>query len=315
MADEDPIAVVVVLPGTADERTVPVRDRLFVGRQLLGIDDEHRLLLDDETVSRDHLEIRIDADHDEAIVVDRSTNGTRLNGARIERAEPVPLRPGDRLTVGEHQLEFRSDRLFGGRGGTSRRTTPRVSAQTMALVVGDIVGYSTISQREDSTVVLASLDSLYSGLRRLLAEHGGTLNAYAGDALFAVWEGDPATETIPAAVEFALAANEYVDRTAPELALRSPDGGPISMGWAVVIGPVAVSALTHSQVAVIGDTTNLAFRLSGLAARSELPDVIVTEEVRAAITDGYRLSGPFEVPTKGREGLVTVYGVTRQPTS
>ena len=184
----------------------------------------------------------------------------------------------------------------------------------MALVVGDIVGYSTISQREDSTTVLASLDSLYSGLRRLLAEHGGTLNAYAGDALFAVWEAEPATETIPAAVEFALTANEYVHQVAPELTLRSPDGGPIRMGWAVVIGPVAVSALTHSQVAVIGDTTNLAFRLSGVAARSELPDVIVTEEVRDAIIDEYRLSGPFEVATKGREGLVTVYGVTRQPT-
>jgi adenylate cyclase len=311
VAYNDPMAVVVIMPGTPDERVVPVRDRLFVGRLLLGIDDEHRLLLDDETVSRDHLEIHVDAEVDEATVVDRSTNGTRLNGVRIERAEPVALRPGDRLTVGEHQLEFRSDRLFGGGGGTGRRTTPRVSNPTMALVVGDIVGYSTISQHEDSTVVLASLDSLYAGLRRLLAEHGGTLNSYAGDALFAVWEADPPPAAAPAGVEFALAASEHVDRVAPELALRSPDGGPIRMGWAVVLGPVAVSALTHSQVAVIGDTTNLAFRLSGLAARSDLPDVIVTEKVRDAVNDRYRWSGPFEVQTKGREGDVPVYGVSR----
>jgi len=79
----------------------------------------------------------------------------------------------------------------------------------------------------------------------------------------------------------------------------------------VVLGPVAVSALTHSQVAVIGDTTNLAFRLSGLAARSNLPDVIVTEQVRDAVNDRYRWSGPFEVQTKGREGDVPVYGVSR----
>ena len=148
----------------------------------------------------------------------------------------------------------------------------------------------------------------------MLAEQGGTLSAYAGDALFAVWEADPPAAAVPAAVEFALAASEHLDHVAPELALRSPDGGPIRMGWAVVLGPVAVSALTHSHVAVIGDTTNLAFRLSGLAGRSELPDVIVTDEVREAIPHNYRLSGPIEVRTKGREGLVPVYGVSRPTT-
>ena len=40
----EPAAVIVVEPGTPAERTVPVTDRLFVGRECVGIDDAHRLV-------------------------------------------------------------------------------------------------------------------------------------------------------------------------------------------------------------------------------------------------------------------------------
>jgi adenylate cyclase len=309
VTDRDAAAVLVVEPGSDDERAVTVSDRLVVGRECAGIDEAHRLLIRDDTVSRHHLEIRLDPAEDRAAVIDLSTNGTRLNGIRIERAIPVPLRPGDRLVVGTTNLEFRSER-FQNSGRTDRGRTSRfVSTTSMALVVGDIVGYSTISEQSDSTLILDALESLWEGLRALLVEHRGTLNAYAGDALFAVWEAEPADEGVARAVEFARAAHRHVVEHAPTLTLRNLDGTPLRMGWAVVLGPVAVSTLTQAQPAVIGDTTNLAFRLSGVAAREGFPDIVITDAVLAALGDTFPSHGPFTVQVKGRSGSVELFGI------
>lgn len=301
-------AVLVLDPGTPGERTVPIPERLFVGRECAGIDDDHRLVLSDETVSRQHLEIRLDHEEDRAVVLDMSTNGTRINGVRIERAVPVPVRPGDRLQVGETLLEFRSERFFSAGQTDRRRTTRYVSNTSMVLVVGDLVGYSTISEVTDSSIVLNSLDVLWDGLRRLLMEHGGTLNSYAGDALFAVWESEPIEHAAAHAVDFVRAANRHVVETAPTLPLRTLEGTPVQMGWAVVLGPVAVSTLTRAQPAVIGDTTNLAFRLSGRAARDGLPGILVNAPVREVLGDRYEWGEPHTVTVKGRSGSVVVFG-------
>ena len=165
------------------------------------------------------------------MVIDMSTNGTRVNGVRIERAVPIPIRPGDRLQVGETQsCEFRSDRFLTAGQTDRRRTTRYVSQTSMVLVVGDLVGYSTISEVTDSSVVLDSLEVLWGGLRRLLMEHGGTLNSYAGDALFAVWEADPVDHAAAArAVDSRGAAHRHVRETAPQLPLRRPTG--TRSGW------------------------------------------------------------------------------------
>ncbi len=298
--------VIVVQPGTPGERTVPLSERLFVGRECAGIDDAHRLVLSDDTVSRQHLEIRLDHDEDRAVVLDMSTNGTRVNGTRIERAVPIPIRPGDRLQVGGTVLEFRSDRFFSA-GQTDRgRTTPYVSNTSMVLVVGDLVGYSTISEVTDSSVMLSSLEVLWDGLR--LMEYGGTLNSYAGDALFAVWESDAVEHAAAHARDFVRDANRHVIETAPTLPLRTADGAPVRMGWAVVLGKVAVSTLTHAQPAVIGDTTNLAFRLSGRAARDGLPEILVNAPAREVLGDRYVWTDPHTVTVKGRTGEVVVFG-------
>jgi len=302
-------AVVVVEPGTDDERVVPVTDRLVVGRECAGIEEHRRLLVLDDTVSRHHFEIRLDLTEDRAVLVDLSTNGTRINGVRIERAVPIPLRTGDQILVGGTRLEFRSGRFLSS-GVTDRRRTSRfVSTPSMALVVGDIIGYSTISEHADSSVVLDALEDLWEGLKGLLVRHQGTLNAYAGDALFAVWDADPPADGPALAVAFARAADRYVREQAPALALHNIDGSPVQMGWAVVVGPVAVSTLTQSQPAVIGDTTNLAFRLSGLAGRDDLPAVLVTDAVRHALGDAYTYEGPVTVQVKGRSSSVDVYGI------
>ena len=80
------------------------------------------------------------------------------------------------------------------------------------------------------------------------------------------------------------------------------------MGWAVVLGPVAVSTLTRAQPAVIGDTTNLAFRLSADGRRTGSPRSSSTRRpARSSATVHW--GEPHTVTVKGRSGEVVVFGI------
>lgn len=82
-----------------NKRSYPLsKDVITVGR--LETSD---VALADSGVSRQHAEIRREGD--EWVVVDvGSTNGTLVNGKQMQRHR---LKPGDRMTFGETEIEFR----------------------------------------------------------------------------------------------------------------------------------------------------------------------------------------------------------------
>lgn len=308
-ADPAAQAFLVISPGGVGQQPVPILDRLFVGRKCSGIDQDHRVLIEDSTASRVHFEIRLDPARNQAYIVDTSTNGTFVNGQRLRRATPQPIRPGDRINVGESAFEFRSEQYSGTADDDPSSTQAQISSSMLLMVVGDITNYSSISQVVNSELIASSLKVLYAQLTSVLMTHRGTLSFYAGDALYAIWEVARISDANELAVDFALAANRLVDEVAPGLPLRGPDRGPVQMGWGVVKGRAAMITLPHSEVSVVGDATNLAFRLSGLAGREGRAPVIVAQSAREAVTDLYRWGTPESLPTKGRTGQETVYPV------
>jgi adenylate cyclase len=310
-------AVLVLGPGGPGERPVPVHGWLAVGRECAGVDEWHRLLIDDPAVSRTHLELRLDLDLDQAWLTDLSTNGTRLNGQRIARSVPVRIRPGDRVRLGPAELQFRSGRFAAEGPGPDAHAKPmtlrEVTVVEMVMVVGDIVGFSTIAESTGDRILLENIDRLYAGLRQILVRHGGTLSNYVGDAFFATWEVAAVPDAALAATAFAIEAAETVRRIAAGLDLRDPGGGPVRMGWGIACGPAAVSLLTGMLVTVLGDATNVAFRLSGLAGRDGQPDVLVTDAVHRATAAGFAFTAPSTVQVKGRKQAVEVRGANRAP--
>jgi adenylate cyclase len=304
----EPPAYLVVNDG-GSERQVPIFDQLFVGRECAGISEKRRLVLPDPEVSRTHLEIRLDIVADQAFVIDTSSNGTSLNGVRLERAVLLPIKPGDEIRIGDVALTFRSQGFTTVQAIDPRRTQARIGRAAMVMVVGDIVNYSTISQVTDEQVMAHSLHTLWNQIGAVLQAHQGTLNHYAGDALFAVWELVRFPDAASRAIDFALAANSLVDSLGPELPLRGPDGLPIHMGWGVVQGMAALAAMTRSVDAVIGDATNVAFRLSGLAGRQGRAAVLVTSGIRNAVAAQFTWGTSESVEIKGRNGMETVFPV------
>lgn len=304
---EEAPAVLVVAPQSDHERLVTIHDRLVVGRECAGVDERRRLVLEGSDVSRHHCEIRLDIEHDRASVVDLSTNGTKLNNVRVERAVAVPLRSGDRIAVGSFEMLFLSNRFAQTRPTDPRRTERKIALQELVLVVGDIVNYSSLSEHTPSEVVYRGLEQVYRPLRSLLDEHRGTFVHYQGDAFFAYWEDDSTPNAACRAVEFALAAASMVSTIAPELPISNVDGAPIEMGWAVVAGEGVVSSLTGTPITVLGDTTNVAFRLAGMAARDGRAAVVASAPVVVAAGGRCETSEPLDVEVRGRVGRETVY--------
>jgi adenylate cyclase len=311
-----PPAALVIAAVRAEKHSTPVYDWLMVGRECPGVDERHRLLIDDPAVSRTHLELRLDFELDQAWLTDHSTNGTRLNGRRIERSVPVSIKPGDRVRLGQAELQFRSPRFtaMAGRvpgGAKGRQTLREVAVMDMVMVVGDIVGFSTIAENTGDLVLLEAVDRLYAELRQILSRHHGTLSNYVGDAFFATWEVAAVPDAARAAVAFAVEAAETVPRIAAGLDLRDPGGRPLRMGWGVASGTAAVSQLTGMLVTVLGDATNVAFRLSAIAGREGRAGVLVTQAVHRATSEGFAFTPPSAIQVKGRTQAVEVLGASR----
>ena len=302
----EPLAYLVVSGEGGAELNVPIFDQLFVGRECAGISEARRLVIDDPEVSSTHFEIRLDVVGDQAFVVDTSSNGTLLNGARLERAVPLRIRPGDEIRVGDRALIFRSPRFTAVPTTAAGRTRARFEQAEMVMLVGDIVNYSTISQVTDEAVMARSLHTLWQQLGSVLRAHHGTLSYFAGDALFAVWQIARFPNAAELAIDFALAADRFVEQFGAGLPLRGPDGAPIRMGWGVVRGMAALAAMTRSTDAVIGDSANVAFRLAGLAGRGGRAAVLVASDVQRTVGGRFVWGEGERVEIKGRHGTEVV---------
>jgi adenylate cyclase len=309
-APAEPLGHLVLhAPGERTQRSVPIYDQLFVGRECAGISDRRRLVLTDKHVSRNHFEIRLIADLDVAVVIDTSTNGTSLNGMPLARAVAAPITPGDRITVGELTMTFSSDRFSAVDRRVPTLTQAEISQSDMVMVVGDVVEFSTISEMTDSRVLAESMATLWSRLDEILREHRGTLSNYAGDAIYAVWDAQAQTDAHASAVDFALTAHRAVEALGSTLALRDSAGAPIRMGWSVVHGSAAQAAMSRSAAAILGDSTNLAFRLASIAGRAGRSPVLVAGRVHDAVKQLYLWGVADEVTVKGRRTRETIYPV------
>ena len=210
-------------------------------------------------------------------------------------------------------------RLFaGGREGaltTVRRTVRRYFSPDLAelllrdphraelggevaavtILFADLGSYSTYAEKRSPAEVVAMLNAYFGIALPAIHEFGGTPVQLAGDAVMAVF-GAPKLEPHHAS-RACRAALAILERTEP--LATGPRAGP-RFHIGVNSGPALVGNIgsdEYRNFTAIGDTTNLAARLQGIA---EPGAVVIGPATAADLDDRFKLSSLGPVHVKGR---------------
>lgn len=300
-------------------RELEVLDKAFVGRTCAGVDPSRAIVLNDPNVSRDHLVI-VRTAHG-TTVRDMSRNGTWVNGVRMTQGAERPLENGDVIRLGQVELTVTIDPPQDAEPAEDDADQTMTSWTTVSPVyqhvtnlVADLRGFTSLSETLGSDQMYAVMNSVFRTFSDLVEAHRGTIKDYAGDAIYAFWEHGlmPNAEKARLACTAALAQLAALPRIAAELAVTIPEASQLRVGWGVTTGMVTVSQYGSraADLAVLGDSTNLAFRISGLANKDLPAPIVVDEQTKALIDGGYQLASLGQHTIKGKRQPVPLFGIT-----
>lgn len=171
----------------------------------------------------------------------------------------------------------------------------------------DISGYTAMSSTMSPMEVIQLLNAYFPPMAQIVFRHEGTLEKYIGDALLAVWgapfaHDDDAERAVRAAADMQVAMAEL---TASE---ALPPGLAIHIG--VNTGIVAagnIGSEHYLQYATIGDATNVASRICGVATDGQ---IVIDARTAERLTPGAFQLTPLEpVRVKGKAEPLTLFRV------
>lgn len=296
------------------EHRQPVIDKIFIGRGCKGLTRERCLLVQDAVVSRDHAVISRNGAVLE--MIDLSKNGTWLNDVRLTPGALVHLKDNDTILIGDMSIrvsypETESQGDSGSDWNDATTITPTLTAVTH--LVADVRNFSTLTQAYDSNRAYAIMNEIIRDFSRIIHRFKGTIKDYAGDAVFAFWPhtGQASSRTALLACKAAQEQAKAIDRMRSEAAIHGSDIPPVRMGWGISTGSATISHYgdRSSDLAVVGDATNLAFRLSGLANKSLPADIVICRKTADMVKEMLPLKDLGLVQTKGRVGQEHVFGI------
>jgi class 3 adenylate cyclase len=215
-----------------------------------------------------------------------------LDNAALYRTTDDVLRTYMSPSVADAVLH---DPVKAGLGGETRVVT---------VLMADLAGFTPWSERHSPAEVMSMLNTQYEAVVPLIFDAGGTVTQFVGDAVMAVFNAPLEVNGHPhVATAVAVAINQ-----------RSADIARTHGGWpefrcGVHTGPALIGNVGGSvrTFTAIGDTTNVAARLQGLA---EAGQVVVGAETAAALRPPLVAHPLGAMTVKGRQQAVDAFLVT-----
>ncbi len=239
----------------------------------LGRGSENDIPLSDKCASRNHAMLQIVGDKNYFLIDLGSRNGSFVNGRRV--TIPVSLKNGDRITLGETNLEFYCPEVMTAPDtGISQNEETDAAATAMlhkrrliTVLVVDIRDFTKLTQQMDEHILSEAIGTWFRRAGEIIDRHGSWVDKYIGDAVMTVWIHD--TEKSSDAVstqemlkvyralyELYEMSNELNQQF--ELPFQLRVGAGLNTGYAMV-GQMGTSQ--HPDYTALGDTVNAAFRL------------------------------------------------------
>jgi class 3 adenylate cyclase len=178
----------------------------------------------------------------------------------------------------------------------------------VTVLLSDIRGFSTIAEDADPTRLVAQLSEHRAEMCTPIMAAGGTVMAFLGDAVMAVF-GAPFPQPDHAAR--ALATARAMHAVQDELNRRWLAAGlpPFPLGIGLSTGEVAAALLGSEErleYTVIGDTVNLAQRLQQWAGPGQ---IVLSEPTWAALDTHVEADHLPPAQVKGRSAAVGAYRI------
>ncbi|MEO5634688.1 adenylate/guanylate cyclase domain-containing protein [Gaiella sp.] len=161
------------------------------------------------------------------------------------------------------------------------------------VLFADLVGSTELASSQDPERTRSLLNRFYDAMAAEIADAGGTVEKFVGDAVMAAF-GAPAAQEDHA--ERALHAALSMQRRLEEMF-----GGALSLRIGVNTGDVVVGQPREGSSFVTGDAVNVAARLEQAAEPGE---ILVGKRTAAAVGGAFELGEPSTVAAKGKAGGV-----------
>jgi class 3 adenylate cyclase len=178
--------------------------------------------------------------------------------------------------------------------------------RVVTVLMSDLRGYTRFAERGDPAMVMDVLNGFLGQMTDIIIEHGGTINEFIGDAIFAVF-GAPLEHADHAerAAACALAMQRAMAGINREHAAH---GRPqFEMGIGVNTGEAVVGNIGSEQrakYAIVGSAVNVAARVEGATVGGQ---VFITEATYDRIRDIAEVTGPIPLDAKGLSEPLALY--------
>jgi len=184
------------------------------------------------------------------------------------------------------------------------------------VMFSDLRGFTSMAESLAPDEVIEVLNQYLSEMSASIMNYGGTLVAYMGDGIMAVF-GAPIEQTDHAGRAVA-AAEEMLTVRLPRFNEWIRARG-LSEGFEIGIGINSGSVMSGQvgserrvEYTAVGDTTNTAARLEGMT-KGTPHQVYIAESTRASLADGSRLIFVDEYPVRGRSAGIRVWTLGQRP--
>jgi len=289
-------------------------DKIFIGRSCKGVDPQKRILVRNAQVSRDHAVI---SRRGKALKIkDMSKNGTWINGIRLAAGSSCDLADQDTISLGgvSFQVFASTDvSIVRDRAVLTDGTMVTPTEVVVTNVVADVRGFSAFSQAHASSDVYALMKEIFDAFNIIVYKFKGTIKDYAGDAVYAFWDHHvaPIKKQALLACQAAIEQTQAIDQIRTNLSGKNTAADNLQMGWGLTTGKVTLShyGSRATDLALVGDCTNLAFRLSGMANKDLSEKIVICSQTAELVRDELVLKDLGAVSIRGRKGKEHVFAL------
>src|SRR5438093_8188421 len=239
--------------------------------------------------------------------------GQRLGGpagapAAVPAATAAPAAPPERFASPEsYTPKHLAEKILTSKGALEGER------KSVTVMFSDVSGFTAMSEKLDPQEVHAIMDRAFEVILTEVHRYEGTINQFLGDGVMALFGAPIAHEDH---AHRALCAALAIQRELKPLAddVRRMHGVEFQMRMGINTGLVVVGAIgkdLRMDYTAVGDTTNLAARLLGLAK----PGQIVVSRRTQHLRDGFFVFedlGDFQV--KGKAEPVRAYALVSEMT-